>query len=141
MLNISIVEAHPDALENSPELRSLVDDFREEFLQAYDECYEVFPHEDWNNVLVLSDVDITPQEATALMYAAKEAVDLIEGNGSVFMTIPVDTPLLKEASYGYQEDITFVAGEELSSKVDELRGSGTVHLYPSFSSGIAYFDI
>ncbi|AYP68660.1 hypothetical protein EalM132_00148 [Exiguobacterium phage vB_EalM-132] len=141
MLNISVLEVSPDELENSPELRSLVADFKEEFVQAYDECYEVFPHKDWNNVLVMSDIDITPQEATELMYAAKEAVDLIESNGSIFITLPVDGNLLKEVSYDYQEDITFVAGDELSRQVDDLRGNGTVHLYPSFTSGIAYFEI
>ena len=142
-MNLSILEVNPDVLENDPEVKESLQEFIEEFTSAYDECYSVFPHQDWNNVLVLSDTDILPEEATALVNAAKQAVDLVEANGSVFGTYEVDDEdsYIVSASYGYQEDVTFVPNNQLTGKVSDLLGVDEVHLYPSFGSGLAYFDI
>lgn len=142
-MNLSILEVNPDVLENDPSTRESLQEFIEEFTSIYDECYSVFPHDNWNNVLVLSDIDILPEEATVLVYAAKQAVDLVEANGSVFGTYEIDEEdrFILSASYGYQEDVQFVPNSLLTNKVSDLLGVSEVHLYPAFGSGLAYFDI
>lgn len=142
-MNLSILEVNPDVLENNPEIQESLQEFIEEFTSAYDECYSVFPHQDWNNILVISDTDILPEEATFLVYAARDAVELVEVHGSVFGTYEEDEEdkYIVSASYGYQEDVTFVPNSKLTGKVSDLLGVDNVHLYPAFSCGLAYFDI